>query len=89
MNIVGALVVFVVVWWLVFFTVLPWGIVSQVEDEDVEPGTEPGAPARPMLVRKAAITTLIACAICALIYLVIAGELINLGTIQPDGAASD
>ena len=46
MNIVGALVVFVVVWWLVFFTVLPWGIVSQVEDEDVEPGTEPGAPAR-------------------------------------------
>ena len=57
MDLLGGIVVYVIVWWLVLFTVLPWG---------VRPPAEPGkghatsAPARPRLLLKFAITTVIA-----------------------------
>ncbi len=57
MGIAGSIVTFVILWWLVFFTVLPWGVRSQLETQDVEPGSEPGAPVRPMLKYKFLITT--------------------------------
>ena len=38
------LAIYFIVWWLVFFTVLPWGIRSQEEQGDVVRGTDPGAP---------------------------------------------
>jgi predicted secreted protein len=50
-----------VTWWVVLFAVLPFGVVSQ--HEKAEPrtdGTDPGAPVRPLMVRKALITTVIA-----------------------------
>ena len=57
MGIVSGIVVFIIIWWLVFFTVLPHG---NRPPEAVEEGMEPGAPAKPRLWRKAGITTLIA-----------------------------
>lgn len=51
--------IFLVMWWVVFFAVLPWGVRGQHEDDAVVPGTDPGAPVRPMLWRKAAATTLV------------------------------
>ena len=53
----GILVVFTVVWWLVFFLTLPFGVT--VPDEP-EPGHAPSAPDKPRIALKAAITTLIA-----------------------------
>ena len=53
----GLIVAFTVVWWAVFFAVLPFGVRQQAE---VQVGTDPGAPANPMLWRKAGFTTLIA-----------------------------
>jgi len=38
------LAIYFIVWWLVFFTVLPWGIRSQDEHGEVVRGTDPGAP---------------------------------------------
>ena len=38
------LAIYFIIWWLVFFTVLPWGIRSQDEHGDVVRGTDPGAP---------------------------------------------
>ncbi len=57
MSITGSIVTFVMIWWVVLFTVLPWGIQSQLETDDVEPGSEPGAPTAPRLSRKLLITT--------------------------------
>lgn len=57
MGIVSGIVTFIIIWWLVFFTVLPHGNRPPVE---VEEGMEPGAPERPRLWRKAGITTIIA-----------------------------
>jgi predicted secreted protein len=67
--------VFVVVWWLVLFMVLPFG--SRPPDE-VEPGTAASAPAKPRLGLKFLITTLIAAVLTALILWVIGSGMIQL-----------
>jgi predicted secreted protein len=49
MGIAGSLVTIVLLWWLAFFTLLPIGVRSQLEEGEVEPGSEASAPTRPML----------------------------------------
>lgn len=66
-NIITATAVFVVVWWLVLFITLPFGV-KRTEDNDLEPGQEPGAPAKPMMWRKIAVTTLITAVLWVLFY---------------------
>ena len=73
-----AIAVYFLIWWIVLFTVLPWGIRSQTENEHVEPGTDPGAPAIPALRQKLAWTTIIATAIFALCYAVYVNQLISI-----------
>jgi predicted secreted protein len=60
--------IFVVVWWVVLFAVLPWGVRSQEESGEMVPGTDPGAPAAPALLKKAAWTTVATMLICGLLY---------------------
>ena len=40
-----AIAIYFLVWWVVLFAVLPWGVRNQEESGDVSPGTDPGAPA--------------------------------------------
>ena len=68
MNWFTGILVYVIVWWLVLFTVLPWGVKRA---ETTEVGHADGAPEKPMMWRKAAITSIIAAAIWGLIYLAI------------------
>ena len=63
MGIGTYIAIYFIVWWTVIFAVLPFGSRSQHEDGAVEDGTEPGAPSRPLLLRKALITTVIAAVI--------------------------
>jgi predicted secreted protein len=51
--------VYVIVWWLVFFMVLPWGI-RPVDPDDVAKGHAESAPKKPRILLKMAITTVIA-----------------------------
>ena len=73
MGVVNGLVVFLIVWWLVIFTMLPIGVRSQQEEADIVEGTEPGAPVAPMLLKKAWWTTVITSGIWIVYYLA-AGE---------------
>jgi len=70
MSPVSALAVYFVIWWLVLFAVLPWGVRTQGEEGTVEPGSPESAPARPQLARKALITTLVAAVVFAFVYYV-------------------
>ena len=54
MTPVSAVVVFAIIWWLVFFMALPFGV---RQSDHVQPGQDPGAPVRPRLGLKALITT--------------------------------
>lgn len=67
MQIGSILAVFFVVWWLCFVAVLPIGTHSQHELGDVVPGTEPGAPAVPRLLRKVVTATLLAAVVTPLL----------------------
>ena len=60
-----------IIWFLTLFMVLPFGVVSQHEDGPVVPGSEAGAPARPMIYRKLAMTTLLSAFLYGLVYLLL------------------
>lgn len=49
--------IYFIIWWVVLFAVLPWGVRSQHEAGDVPAGTDPGAPALPRLKAKVVWTT--------------------------------
>jgi predicted secreted protein len=55
-----AIAIYFIIWWVVLFTVLPWGVRSQRESGEVAPGTDPGAPAVHRVWMKLLWTTVIA-----------------------------
>lgn len=82
MGLATSLAIYFIIWWLVLFTVLPWGAGSHHErDEEVEPGNAPSAPVQPRLALKFAVTTAIAAVVFALVYAVIEYHLIDFDAI--------
>ena len=67
--------VYIVIWWMVLLTVLPWGV--KVPDNP-EPGHATSAPQNPMMWRKALITTLIAAVLWGLAFWLIESDLLTL-----------
>ena len=65
MNIGTILAIYFIIWWVVLFAVLPWGVRSQHESGAIEPGTEPGAPAVHLVWKKLLWTTVIASVVFA------------------------
>ena len=59
MNLYTGILVYVMIWWVVLFAVLPIGVRTQEEDGVVVPGTPASAPTTPRLLRVAVITTVI------------------------------
>ena len=53
------LAIYFVLWWLVLFLTLPFGVRSQHEDGVGAPGTDPGAPIMTRMGRKLIWTTII------------------------------
>jgi predicted secreted protein len=49
---VTGIVVYMIAWWMVFFTVLPLRVTGQYEDGHVVPGSDPGAPTNPHMASK-------------------------------------
>jgi predicted secreted protein len=78
MSVTTALAIYFVIWWVVLFTILPWGIRSQHEEGDIAPGTDPGAPALPRLWAKLAWTTVVSAVVFALCYVVHVYGLVSL-----------
>lgn len=71
MRVSGSLALYFVIWWILLFAVLPFGIRSQLEAGEVVKGSEPGAPAAPALREKAIWTTLVA----STVLVIVAGAL--------------
>ena len=55
--------VYFIVWWMTLFAVLPFGLRTQAEAEDVVPGTVESAPARFRGGRVVLVTTLVSAVI--------------------------
>jgi len=68
MSIAAAFAIYFIIWWLVLFVVLPFGITSQIEAGRVVPGSDPGAPQRTVMRHKIIATTVVAAVVFALYY---------------------
>jgi predicted secreted protein len=75
-SITFALAIYFVLWWVVLFVVLPWGVRSQAESGEVAPGTDPGAPAIHRIGRVLIWTTIVSAVIFGVVWAAFAAELI-------------
>jgi predicted secreted protein len=62
-SIATAFAIYFVLWWVVLFVTLPFGVRSQHEEGEGAPGTDPGAPIMARMGRKLIWTTLISAVI--------------------------
>ena len=70
-------VVYVIIWWLVLFMVLPFGI-TRVDPTTLLPGQDPGSPAKGRMLLKLMITTGITAVLVCIYYFVTTTGLISL-----------
>ena len=79
MGITGSIIVYVLIWWIIFFSVLPVGIQSNKEKyKERIGGMDPGAPINPKIGKKFLITTIITSTIFIVIYYLVKFEILNL-----------
>jgi predicted secreted protein len=80
--------VYITIWWVMLFVMLPMGATSQHEAGDVVAGTEPGAPVLANMKKKLVWTSMAAAVVWAGLALVIQSGLISLdrpvGGLTPD-----
>ncbi len=77
MTITGALVLYATIWFICLFVLLPFGQRSQADAGEVVPGTPAGAPAAPLLGRKAFWATIMSIAIFVVLGIVIYTNMIT------------
>ena len=79
MGITGSIIVYILIWWIIFFSVLPLGIQSNKQKfEERIDGMDPGATINPKIAKKFLITTIITSIIFIVIYYLVQFDLLNL-----------
>jgi predicted secreted protein len=75
MAISTAIAIYFLIWWVVLFAVLPWGVRAQ--GEGGAPGTDPGAPVIANLKLKLLWTTIVSTAIFAACWFIYTRRLVT------------
>ena len=76
MSITGSLIIFVSIWWIIFFSLLPIDVDRQ-HKEMVE-GVDKGSPENPKIIKKIIYTTIIASFIFIGIFILVKYDYFNL-----------
>jgi predicted secreted protein len=71
MRIGSLIAIYFVVWWVVLFAVLPFGVRTQADAGEVVAGTTASAPVRPMLLKKAIATTIVAAVLVGVFWIAV------------------
>ena len=79
MSITGLAIIYIIIWWIVFFAILPIDVNRQ-KSKKVE-GEDPGSPEDPKMLKKFIYCTGITTIIFLIIYLLIKFEYLNLRNI--------
>jgi predicted secreted protein len=80
MSWVSGIAIYLVIWWTVIFAVLPLGV-QPISGEDVAKGHASGAPRRPRMLMKAAVTSVVAAVLWLILYwLIESGSLRFIGS---------
>ena len=82
MTLAFAAAIYVVIWWIVLFAMLPIGVrTSEEAGEKSSPGTAESAPHLPQLLPKMVATTVVASIVFAALYVIIVHHVITLDQI--------
>lgn len=82
MSLTFAIAIYFICWWIVFMAVLPFGVRTQEEAGEIEPGSPESAPVAPKLIPKIAVTTVLATGLFVGIYIIMAYELLTIDDIS-------
>ena len=76
MSLTGSLIIFIIIWWIVFFALLPIDV-NREKKQNIK-GIDPGAPENPKIVKKFVYSTLITSIIFIIIFLLVKYEYLNI-----------
>ena len=76
MSITGSLIIFVLIWWIIFFSLLPIDV-DRKHKEMVE-GVDKGSPENPKIIKKIIYTTVITSIIFIGIFMLVKYDYLNL-----------
>ena len=76
MSITGSLIIFVLIWWIIFFSLLPIDV-DRKHRELVE-GVDKGSPENPRIIKKIFYTTIITSIIFVGIFMLVKYDYLNL-----------
>lgn len=83
MNPVSGIVVFIMIWWVTIFCVLPIGQATQYEDDG--DNKAPGAPKKVNIRQKMIWTTLISIILWVVVYFIITSDIIDFRRMALEG----
>ena len=76
MSVTGLLIIYIIIWWIVFFAILPIDV-NREKPIKID-GEDPGSPENPKMLKKFIYCTGITSIIFIMIYLLIKYEFLNL-----------
>jgi len=76
MSITGSLIIYVLIWWIIFFSLLPIDV-DRKHKEMVE-GVDKGSPENPKIIKKIIYTTIITSIIFIGIFMLVKYDYLNL-----------
>lgn len=77
MNLWTGIAVYIVIWWVVIFMVLPWGV-RPIGADDIAKGHASSAPRQPRILTKMAITSAVAALVWVGLYFLIESGALSL-----------
>ena len=79
MSITGLAIIYIIIWWIVFFAILPIDV--ERNKSIIIEGEDPGSPENPKMIKKFIYCTIITTILFAIIYLLMKFEYLNLRNI--------
>ncbi len=76
MSITGSIVIYVIIWWIVFFSLLPIDV-NRNKFKKIE-GEDPGSPENPKIFKKFIFTSIISLVLFSIIYYLVQHNYLNL-----------
>ena len=79
MSITGLAIIYIIIWWIVFFAILPIDV--ERNKSIIKEGEDPGSPENPKMIKKFIYCTGITTILFIIIYLLMKFEYLNLRNI--------
>jgi len=76
LSLTGSLIIYVLIWWIVFFALLPIDVNREKKQNII--GIDSGAPENPKIIKKFVYSTLITSIIFIIIFLLVKYEYLNI-----------